>query len=247
MTDSYKEAASIIKNAGHVVGFTGAGISVESEIPPFRGEGGLWSKYDPTLLEISNFLSNPTESWRVIREIFFDRFVIAKPNEAHFLLAKMEEVGLLKSVITQNIDNLHQLAGSKTVHEFHGNSQRLICLDCPEIFFVADIDLAIIPPKCKSCGGLLKPDFIFFGEAIPEQAHAMSVKEANRADVFILIGTTGEVMPAAAIPHLAKMNGATIIEINPEKSNYTDTITDIYIQSKAVEAAANLGKELAIQ
>ncbi len=237
MADFYNQATEAIGNANHVVAFTGAGISVESGIPPFRGQGGLWNRYDPELLEIGYFLSNPIESWKVIREIFFDKFMDARPNAAHLLLADMEKAGMLKSVITQNIDNLHQMAGSQVVYEFHGNCQKLLCLDCHNVHLAQEIDLNADPPSCPNCGGLLKPDFIFFGEPIPKNAYTMSVKEATAADVLMIIGTTGEIMPAASIPHLAKINGAMIIEINPQSSNYTGVITDIFIQAGAVEAS----------
>lgn len=246
MISEYKNAAEIIRNAKHVIAFTGAGISVESGIPPFRGEAGLWNKYDPSLLEIGSFLANPEKSWKVIREIFYDKFADARPNEAHLLLSRLESNRMLKSVITQNIDNLHQEAGSKTVYEFHGNSRKLMCMGCREIYQSSEINLNVIPPMCESCGELLKPDFIFFGEPIPEKAYIMSVKEANAADVILVIGASGEVIPAGSIPYLAKKNGAMVIEINPGRSNYTDTITDIFIQSKAIKAAIDLGKKLAI-
>jgi len=246
LNEIYNRAAEVITNANYVVAFTGAGISVESGIPPFRGDGGIWNKYNPEFLEIGNFLANPVESWKVIRKIFFEKFTDARPNEAHRFLARLEKAGRLKSVITQNIDNLHQVAGSEVVLEFHGNSQKLLCLDCHKIYSVPQIDITANPPSCPECGGLLKPDFVFFGETIPETAHAMSVKEANKADVLIIIGTTGEVMPAAAIPHLAKINGAMIIEINPQPSNYTNIITDIFIQSAAATACGILTERLGL-
>lgn len=139
----------------------------------------------------------------------------------------------MKTVITQNIDNLHQEAGSKNVIEFHGNSKQLVCTDCNLKYRINDINLEILPPKCMECNGLLKPDFIFFGEGIPEPANTLSFKEADVADVFLVIGTTGEVMPACLIPQIAKNNGCLIIEINPVPSLYTRKITDIYIQGNA--------------
>ena len=240
----YQKAAEIIRNSNHVVAFTGAGISVESGIPPFRGENGIWSAYDPSLLAIYQFIVDPEESWPVIIQLFYDNFKGKEPNAAHYLLAKMEANGLLESVITQNIDNLHQLAGSKNVYEFHGSSRRLICLDCGDTVEVADVDLTSIPPRCKICDGLLKPDFVFFGESIPDMIHVRSFKEAQKADAMLIIGTSGEVVPASSIPYLAKLNGAAIIEINPDKSIYTNRITDIYFGAKATEAADNLSRYL---
>ncbi len=141
----------------------------------------------------------------------------------------------LKSIITQNIDNLHQLAGSKTVYEFHGNSHDLICTKCNHKYHINEINFNKLPVTCKHCGGLVKPDFIFFGEGIPTDAYQKSIEAAQNADVFLVIGTTGEIMPASQIPIIAKQNGAIIIEINLEHSNFTDSITDIFLQGKATE------------
>jgi len=226
-------SAEIIRNAKHVTVFTGAGISVESGIPPFRGSDGLWSKYNPIVLDISFFLENPLESWKIIKEIFYDFFGKAEPNPAHFALSELEKIGIVKSVITQNIDGLHQDAGSKTVYEFHGTSKYLTCTDCSVKYPVEKTDLDSIPPLCPECGGLLKPDFVFFGEQIPQKAHEKSFAEAETADVFLVVGTTGEIMPASLIPRDAKENGATIIEVNTVPSKYTNHITDIFLKGKA--------------
>ena len=238
--NDYKKAVKIIKSAKHVTAFTGAGISVESGIPPFRGKNGLWSKFDPVFLDINYFHQNPLKSWKLIKEIFYDFFGKAKPNAAHFALAEMEKMGYTKAVITQNIDNLHQMAGSKEVYEFHGNSRNLVCTKCGLKFFVSEIGLDKLPPKCKECGGILKPDFIFFGEPIPEPARTNSFNETEKADVFILIGTTGEIMPASIIPIEAKKNNVKIIEINTKPSNYTKSITDIFLEGKATEIMKKL-------
>ena len=127
MQEKIERAAKIIKNSKHLTVFTGAGISVESGIPPFRGSEGLWSKYDPEVLELDYFHRNPDVSWKIIKEIFYDFFGKAKPNDSHFGISKLEDLGIVKTIITQNIDNLHQEAGSKNVIEFHGNSKVLIC------------------------------------------------------------------------------------------------------------------------
>jgi NAD-dependent deacetylase len=235
-----ERAAEIISNARHVTAFTGAGISVESGIPPFRGPNGLWNKYDPKFLDIYYFNRDPEKSWKLIKEIFYDFFGKAKPNAAHFALAELEKLGLLKAIITQNIDNLHQEAGSQTVYEFHGNSRQLTCTNCGAIYPASEKLLETLPPRCEKCGGILKPDFIFFGEPIPEPARSKSFEEAELADVFLVIGTTGEIMPASLIPREAKSNGATIIEINTEPSNYTYEITDVFLKGKATEKTSEL-------
>jgi len=242
--NNLKEAAELIKNSSRTTAFTGAGISVESGIPPFRGENGLWSKYDPVFLDINYFHHYPEKSWSLIKEIFYDFFGQAKPNTAHFALAELEQKGLLQSIITQNIDNLHQNAGSKEVYEFHGNSRYLICETCSRSFMAKDFDLSSLPPKCTYCNTVLKPDFVFFGEPIPEPANTNSLKETVSADVFILIGTTGEIMPASLIPYKARNNGKKIIEINIEPSNYTSTVTDIFLRGKATEVMQYLLENL---
>ena len=242
--ENINKAVEVLEKSRHTTAFTGAGISVESGVPPFRGEKGIWNKYDPKCLEIEYFFSHPVDSWHVIKEIFYDFFQQAKPNPAHLALAQMEEKGLLQCIITQNIDNLHQRAGSKEVYEYHGNSQQLICMDCRKKYMPSEVNLESNPPCCSKDGGLLKPDFVFFGEAIPARIHEKSVEEAHRAEVFILIGTTGEVMPACMVPRLAKEKGATIIEINTEESLYTHSITDIFIQGKAGEVMMEVTKKM---
>jgi NAD-dependent deacetylase len=151
----YKQAAEAIKDANRAVAFTGAGISVESGIPPFRGKDGLWSKYNPTFLDITHFSQRPKESWILIKEIFYDFFGQAQPNAAHYALAVLEQNGLIQATITQNIDNLHYEAGSRTVYEFHGTSKYLVCGTCRERYHVSEIDLNVLPPLCKSCGHVL--------------------------------------------------------------------------------------------
>lgn len=240
----YDRAARIIKNAERCVAFTGAGISVESGIPPFRGKNGLWNKYDPETFEISYFHQYPKQSWEVIREIFYDLFGQVKPNSAHYSLAELEANKLLSAVITQNVDNLHRDAGSRVVYEFHGSLKKLVCLKCRTRYKISQIDLNCLPPVCEKCGSILKPDVIFFGEAIPEPACSMSFSEADKADCFILIGTTGTVVPANMIPQRAKSNGAQIIEINPYESEYTATVTDIFLKNNATTAMENLMDEI---
>jgi len=233
-------AADIILNARHVTAFSGAGISVESGIPPFRGKNGLWNKFNPVFLDIDNFHRNPLESWKLIKQIFYDFIGEAKPNAAHFALAEMEKNGNLNCIITQNIDNLHHQAGSKNIIEYHGTTRDLVCTNCNRSIPADSVDLNHLPPKCSKCGSVLKPDFVFFGEPIPEPTSTNSFREVDISDVFVLIGTTGEIMPASAIPVTAKKNGAKIIEVNTERSNYTDTVTDIFLQGKATAVFTEL-------
>ncbi len=240
MNNKLNQAAELIKNSSHTTAFTGAGISVESGIPPFRGENGLWSKIDPVFLDTNYFYKYPDQSWQLIKDIFYEFFGKAKPNDAHYALAELEDKGLLNAIITQNIDNLHQEAGSKDVIEFHGTSKSLVCTNCGRQVEASAELLNVLPPKCKNCSGILKPDFVFFSEPIPEPASSRSFREAEIAEVFILIGTTGEIQPASMIPILAKNNGTKIIEINIEKSNFSNSITDIFLEGKATEIMKNL-------
>lgn len=240
-----KQAAEIINGSQYTTAFSGAGISVESGIPPFRGQNGLWEKYDPAVLDLDRFYHNPAGSWAVIKELFYDFFGAARPNAAHKVLARMEQAGLLNDIITQNIDNLHQEAGSQTVWEFHGSSRNLVCIKCHTRYASSTISFAELPPRCN-CGGLLKPDFIFFGEKIPPLAYEKSIEAANKSDVFLVIGTTGEIMPASLIPARAKARGAKIIEINTEPSTFTHRLTDIYLPGKATAVFAGLASELGI-
>ncbi|MBN2029365.1 NAD-dependent deacylase [bacterium] len=239
-----QDAAEKIRNAARVVAFTGAGVSAESGIPPFRGPNGLWTKYDAHTLDINYFNRHPDEAWKTIKEIFYENFRKAKPNDAHIALAEMESRGYLQSLITQNIDNLHQKAGSLIVVEYHGNSQRLICRSCNGHFPISESLIQNMPPTCPSCGEILKPDFIFFGEPIPIKAHQFALKETMAADVWLVIGTTGEVFPAASLPFEAKYKGKTIIEINIQPSNYTYQITDIFLQGPASQITRELLKEI---
>jgi len=237
------QVVEFLKKSKHSIAFTGAGCSVESGIPPFRGESGIWNRYDAKLLEIDFFLQNPKTSWEAIREIFYDFFTDAKPNQAHIVLAQLEMLGVIKAVVTQNIDDLHFKAGSSCVYEFHGNSQKLKCTKCANEVNAFETNLNMLPPKCNKCGGLLKPDFIFFGEGIPPAAYQKSFEAARKADLVIIIGSTGEVMPACQVPWEAKRNGATIIEINPDESKFTHQITDLHLKMEAGKAMELIGKK----
>ncbi len=237
-----QQAAEMLRTARRAVAFTGAGISVESGIPPFRGPEGLWSRYDPQILDLRYFHAHPRQSWEVIKEIFYDYFGQARPNAAHKALARLEEAGLLQGVITQNIDSLHQEAGSREVVEYHGTSRTLTCTACGERLEAAPEIFAHMPPACPRCGGLLKPDFIFFGEGIPPRAHQRAWAETRLSDVWLVVGTTGEIMPAALLPQEAKRRGARLIEVNVRPSNYTFTITDIFLPGKATAVLSALAE-----
>ena len=242
--EKLNQAVKLIRKAKYTVAFTGAGISVESGIPPFRGENGLWNKVDPIFLEIEYFRKRPLQSWRKIKEIFYDTLIDIKPNIAHETLANMEKRSFLESVITQNIDYLHQKAGSKTVYELHGTYKQLVCTECGSEFDMSFADMRYLPPTCYICKGILKPDIVFFNEPIPPFALKHSFEEARKADVLIIIGTNAEVLPAAEIPIVAKEHGAKIIEINIEETHFTHEITDIFLKGKASEMMKGIGELL---
>lgn len=244
MNESLTKVARLLKESQYAIAFTGAGISAESGVPPFRGEKGLWNRYDPKTLELGYFFEQPEQSWKVIREIFYAFFGKVEPNAAHLVMAGWEQLGRLKSVITQNIDNLHQQAGSREVYEFHGNAMRLICIVCGQYLPIDEADLQTLPPRCTACSGLLKPDFIFFGETIPEPAYSNSARAASRCDLMFIVGTTGEVSPANQMPMIAKRNGAAIVEINVKPSLYTGHITDHFLSGKAGEIMPQLNAVL---
>ncbi len=227
------DAVNLIMESSRTTAFTGAGISVESGVPAFRGHEGLWDKYNPDAIEISHFIKNPESSWRIIKEIFYDFFGKVKPNGAHYALAELEKMGFLHSIITQNIDNLHHDAGSIEIYEFHGNSRELVCTGCGAKESSEDLDLSELPPFCKKCNYVLKPDFVFFGEQVPGDASSKSWAEAINSELFLIIGTSGEVMPASMIPFEAKKRGKKIIEINVTPSKYTGSITDVFLEGKA--------------
>lgn len=239
-----EEAVKLIRKSKYMVAFTGAGISVESGIPPFRGTGGLWNTTHPIFLEIEYFHKKPLQSWKKIKEIFYDKLGDADPNTAHEALAKMEKRSFLESVITQNIDHLHQKAGNKYVYELHGTYRRLVCTECNTEYDMSFADLNFLPPNCYICKGILKPDMVFFNEKIPAFAKKRSFQEAEKCDLLLIIGTHAEVLPAAEIPEIAKKNGAKIIEINIKPSPFSLSITDIFIQAKATQAMEKIGELL---
>lgn len=225
-------AASLIKNAEKVSALTGAGISAKSGIPPFRGSNGIWGKYNPEeYAHIDSFMNNPAKVWKMIKELI-DMIFEAVPGEGHICLADMEKSGHLHSIITQNVDGLHQAAGSRKVIEFHGNNMLLLCIKCGRKIKTEKEIYREIPPLCR-CGGILRPDVVFFGEPIPIQAVDESYEEARTCDVMLVIGTSAVVTPAADIPVIAKENGAAIIEINMESTPLTQDVADISIFGKA--------------
>ena len=226
------QAASLIRKARSVVALTGAGISVESGIPAFRGTQGLWEKYDPMeFAHIDALRAHPEKVWRMLLEL---QTIVesARPNAAHLCLSQMEKLGQLRAIITQNIDHLHQDAGSRYVIEFHGSGHQMACLSCGERLPRHQVDLSRIPPHCL-CGGILKPDVVFFGEPIPWRALIQAQEESKHCDVMMVVGTSAVVAPACDMPYLAKERGARIIEINTEETPLTHSVTDLFLVGSA--------------
>ena len=231
--DSMDRALSLLKSAGRVVALTGAGISVDSGIPAFRGSQGLWERYDPQeYAHIDAFYANPQKVWNMLEEMLTLVFE-ARPNPAHLALAALETDGYLQTVITQNVDGLHQAAGNSRVVEFHGSTRKLVCLSCGREQNVNSLEDFSVPPYCDNCRAVMKPDVVFFGEAIPPAAQNSAVLAASHADVMLVIGTSAVVYPVADLPLVARRNGGKIIEINLEPSPLSKTIADVVILDSA--------------
>lgn len=212
MFDSIRDR---IRGAEKIVFVTGAGISQESGIPTFRGKDGFWGKYDPMqLATIDAFYENPKLVWEWYEER--RRSILkALPNAGHLAIAKLAQYKDVV-VLTQNIDGLHQKAGSKNVLELHGSIIRIKCTSCS---FQSDMesDFEALPPKC-SCGHILRPDVVWFGEALPQDVWRNAIMHAQSCDVMVIAGTSLVVSPANSLPLYAKQNGATLVEVNPEKT-----------------------------
>ncbi|MGQ9688013.1 MAG: SIR2 family NAD-dependent protein deacylase [Desulfobaccales bacterium] len=237
------EAADLLRRSRRAVALTGAGISVESGIPDFRSADGLWARFDPVeYATIRAFKQNPAKVWVMLREM--DEILVrARPNPAHEALAELERQGHLLGVITQNVDNLHQKAGSRNVVEYHGNAHRFVCLNCGRRFAREALDFNRTPLYCD-CGGLIKPEVVFFGEAIPEEAGARANELVQRADLLLLIGTSGEVAPANFLPQAAKIHGALILESNLGHTRLTPLLTDYFLPGPAGEVWPEVMKYL---
>lgn len=238
-------AAALILSADYVVALTGAGVSVESGIPPFRGPGGLWTKYgEPPMDGYRRFLADPKGYWEERlkpkrRRRMGTSILEARPNPGHYALSEMEGMGLLMTLITQNIDNLHTAAGSRNVLEIHGNVHKLRCIGCGARFRRDGFDLSELPPRCPDCDGVVKGDTVMFGEPIPEDVLARCLEETRRCDCMLVVGTSAAVYPAASFPLMVKQRGGVIIEVNPRSSELS-TLCDIRIPASSGEVLPRL-------
>lgn len=214
--DAIDAVAELVVKRKHAVALTGAGISVDSGIPDFRSESGLWSRFDPMeYATIQAFRRNPRKVWAMLFELAATMRG-AEPNAGHAALASLEEWGCLDAVVTQNIDSLHQRGGSRAVVEFHGGCAALTCVVCGARYDASERPAVAPDPPLCACGAVLKPDVILFGEAIPESAIRRGFDYAERCSVMLVVGTSALVSPASELPLVARGHGAVLVEVNLE-------------------------------
>jgi len=215
-----------LKNLQCTAALTGAGVSAESGVPTFRGKDGIWKKMKPQeLASIEGFMKNPELVWewyKMRREIISN----VECNPGHKALARMEDFIPEFWLITQNVDDLHNKAGSRNVLELHGNILRNKCIKCQKIYTETDFDASSALPRC-SCGGLLRPDVVWFGEMLPAEILHSAFYASKKCDVFLSIGTSAQVQPAASLPVLAKDSGAYVVEINKERTPISDYVDEV--------------------
>ena len=212
---------AMLRSARAVAVLTGAGVSAESGVPTFRGENGLWRKFRPEeLANFEAFIRNPQLVWEWYKE---RKRVIQRiqPNPGHIALVELEKLFPDFSITTQNIDNLHRRAGSKKVFELHGNIERNYCVQCRADVSNEKVLQTDDVPRCEKCGGLIRPDVVWFGELLPSDEWESAETAARHADVYFSIGTSAIVYPAASLPLIAKRAGAFLVEINPEETALT--------------------------
>ncbi len=239
--EEIERLAQLIVESQKVIVFTGAGISTESGIPDFRSPGGIWSRYDPEDFTIQKFLSGPAAR-KTIWKMSVEGGLLtgAEPNLAHYAIAELHQLGKLDCVITQNIDNLHQKAGvpEDKVFELHGNVGWVVCLSCRRRFPMPEvlrkIKEGVEVPDCPDCQGILKPDAVFFGEALPQETLREAIRRARNCDLFIVIGSTLVIYPAAYIPTYAIEAGAKVAIVNLTPTPF-DHYAAVIIQGKAGE------------
>jgi NAD-dependent deacetylase len=249
MVDMIRKAADHLRRSAYAIALTGAGISTESGIPDFRGPSGIWTKNPDAerkaFQRYELFLASPIKYWeeRLSSPSLLGDLGKMAPNPGHYALAELERMGYLKAVITQNIDNLHQRAGSRTVLDFHGNESRLRCVSCAARYERDEYDLeglrreARLPPLCRTCGGVVKLDTVHFGEPIPPDVAERSIEEIDKCDLMLICGTSAVVYPFAGLPVRARQRPgepkATIVEINAEATPLTrEGISDYLIRGK---------------
>lgn len=229
---SLDQAARLLLSADYVMAMTGAGISVESGIPPFRGPDGLWTKYgEPPMNGYERFLENPKKAWEErlspsgpTKEMW-TTLDTAEPNPGHYAFVELEKMGVLRTMISQNVDNLHRRAGSRNLIEIHGNYTLIRCVECHARFPASEVPLNQLPPECPICHGTLKSDTVSFGEPIPHDALERCYSQTDLCDCMIVVGTSATVYPAAAFPLAVRDKGGSLIEVNLYESELTPLAT----------------------
>ncbi len=234
-----RHARTLLRAAQRMVAFTGAGISAESGIATYRDtEDSLWDRYDPDkFAHIDYFMSDPSLFWHFFQDVRYRAIKDARPNAGHHALSALERNGQLAAVITQNIDGLHQAAGSREVIELHGNTRVIRCLACGTPFGMDEVYDQLrtqLPPPCRACGGMLKPEVVLFGEPLPEEALRRAVQAVDTCDLLLAVGSSLVVQPAALLPERAKRHGARLILINKTPTP-SDSIADAVIRMAAGE------------
>ena len=235
-TDEIDALARALAASRRAIAFTGAGISTESGIPDFRGPDGVWKKVDPAEFTINNYLSNPEHRARVWGMRAASTETRPQPNDGHRALVELERLGIISSVITQNIDGLHAAAGSSIVLELHGTMREVACLSCgdrlPMEDVVARVRAGDTDPHCARCGGLLKSATVSFGQALPADIVEDAFRRATECDLCLVVGSSLVVYPAAGIPIEAKRAGATLAILNAEETDLDD-LADIVVRGQA--------------
>jgi NAD-dependent deacetylase len=251
MKQQLEQIAQWITTSKRVVVFSGAGLSTESGIPDFRSPGGVWDRYNPEDFYFQNFLASETSRekyWQMATEMY-EPMKKAQPNLAHLTIAEMEKLGKLDCVITQNIDGLHFKAGNseEKVIQLHGTAMDVSCLSCRKRYDRGEIQERIRKgvkvPYCDDCGGPLKPATISFGQSMPERETEEAYHRSSLSDLFIVIGSSLVVQPAASMPLVAKRNGAKLVIINRDPTPY-DNIADIVIHGQAGPIMASVLEKL---
>jgi NAD-dependent deacetylase len=237
-------AVEIIRTSKRIVVFTGAGSSTESGISDFRSEGGLWTRYDPNIYaNYHYFLQDPSKFWKMHNELV-GILVNAKPNLIHIVVAELEKRGKVNAIITQNIDALHQKAGSGTyknipIYELHGSYMKLECVRCKKEYNFLEVDTKNVQyPVCK-CNGYIKPKVVLFGESLSSRVLDGAIGASTNCDCFLMIGSSLLVYPANILPSLAKQSGAKVIFINRENT-IMDELADVFLKGNGGEILSEI-------
>lgn len=240
------KAADIIKNSKNIVVFTGAGSSTESGIADFRSEGGLWSRYDPSIYaNYHYFLQDPSKFWEMHNELV-EILSEAQPNLIHYSVVELENLGKVKAVITQNIDGLHQRAGSTAfkdipIFELHGSYLTLECIECKKEFQLNEINTKNVKFPICECGGYIKPKVVLFGESLPYGVLENAIEACQTCDCFLMVGSSLLISPANLLPQIAKKSGAKVIFINRDNT-VMDNLADVFLKGSGGEILTELIK-----